>query len=108
MIVKLGCAMLKGQDLPEYLWEFAVLHAAYICNHSYMKPLQTLTPFQGWHNRKPDVSHLREFGAPIWILLQGQKEARKMLPKSKRRLYMGFDDSAKAVNIIMPKRGKFT
>jgi Reverse transcriptase (RNA-dependent DNA polymerase) len=46
---------------------------------------------------KPNISHLREFGAPVWILLQGQKEQRKMLPKSKRRVYVGFDDGARAV-----------
>jgi hypothetical protein len=55
-IVELGCAMLKGQDLPEFLWEHAILHAAYICNSSYTKPWQTLTPFQCWHKKKPDVS----------------------------------------------------
>src|SRR5262245_26617637 len=96
-IVELGRAMLNGQDLPEFLWEYAVLHAAYIHNCSYTKPLQTLTPFQGWHKRKPDVSHLREFGAPIWILLQGQKETHKMLPKSKQQLYVGFDNGTKVV-----------
>jgi hypothetical protein len=89
--------MLRGQDLPELLWEFAILHAVYIRNRSYTKPLQTSTPFQGWHKRKPDLSHLREFGAPVWILLQGQKKTRKMLPISKHQIYMGFDDSAKAI-----------
>jgi transposase InsO family protein len=82
-IVELRHAMLKGQDLPEFLWEHAILHVAYIHNCSYTKPLQTLTPLQGWLNRKPVVSHLREFGAPIWTLLQEQKETQKMLPKSK-------------------------
>jgi hypothetical protein len=96
-LAELGRAMLRGQDLPEFLWEPAILHASYIRNRSYTKPLQTLTPFQGWHKRKPDVSHLREFGAPVWILLQGQKETRKMLPKSKRQIYVGFDDGSKAV-----------
>jgi len=96
-IVELGRAMLNGQHLSEFLWEHAILHVVYIRNRSYTKPLQTLTPFQGWRKRKPDVSHLREFGAPVWILLQGQKETRKMLPKSKRQLYVGFDDGAKAM-----------
>jgi transposase InsO family protein len=29
-IVELARAMIKSQDLPEYLWELAVTHAAYI------------------------------------------------------------------------------
>ena len=57
----------------------------------------TLTPFQGWFNYKPNIAHLWGFGAPIWILLQGQKEQRKMLPKSKRRIYVGYDDGSNSV-----------
>ena len=33
----------------------------------------------------------------MWILLQGQKEAPKMLPKSHRRAYVGFDDGSNSV-----------
>src|SRR5262245_7803220 len=105
-LVELGRAMLTAQDLPEFLWEYAILHAAYLRNLSYTKRLETLTPYQGWHKRKPNVSHLREFGAPVWILLQGQKEDRKMLPKSKRRSYMGYDEGSKAVKYYNAETGK--
>ena len=54
-------------------------------------------PYKGWHNKKPNVSHLREFRAPVWILLQGQKIDLKMQAKSKWRIYIGFDDGAGAV-----------
>jgi hypothetical protein len=47
--------------------------------------------------KKPNVSHLREFGAPIWILSQGQNEDQKMLPKSKRKIYLGFDNGSNAI-----------
>jgi hypothetical protein len=96
-LVELGRAMITANDLPEFLWEHAILHAVYLRNRSYTKPLGTITPYQGWYDKKPNVAHLREFGAPVWILLQGQKEDRKMLPKSKRKVYVGFDDGAKAV-----------
>ena len=62
-----------------------------------MKYLQNEMPYQGWLEQKPNVSHLREFGASIWILLQGQKEDHKMLPKSKHQAYVGFDDGANVV-----------
>ena len=54
-------------------------------------------PYEGWHNKRPNVSHLHEFGAPVWILLQGQKIDRKMQAKSKWRIYVSFDDGAGAV-----------
>ena len=81
-LVELSQAMLIANELPEFLWEYAVLHAAYLHNCSYTQYLPDSTPYQGWHNAIPNISHLHEFGAPVWILLQGQREQRKMLPKS--------------------------
>jgi len=94
---ELARAMLASQRLPEFLWEHATLHAGYIRNRSYNSFLETETPYEGWFERKPNVAHLREFGAPVWILLQGQHKDRKMLPKSKRQIYVGYDDGSKSV-----------
>ena len=38
-----------------------------------------------------------EFGAPVWILLQGQKVDQKMQLKSKQQVYVSFDDGAGAI-----------
>ena len=69
--------MIIANNLPEFFWEYAVLHAAYYSNRSFTKHLLKSTPYEGWHNERPNVSHLREFGAPVWILLQGQKIDQK-------------------------------
>ena len=71
-LVKLARAMITDSKLPEFLWEPAVAHAVYVRNLSYTKHTPNVTPYQLWHNRKPDVSHLHKFGAPVWILAQGQ------------------------------------
>jgi len=97
MLVKLARAMLSASELPEFLWEAAVAHVAYLRNMLYTKPKAKGTPYQLWHGRKPNVSHLREFSAPVWVLLQGQKVQRKMLPKSLRRAYVGYDEGSKSV-----------
>jgi transposase InsO family protein len=39
-LVELARAMINGQSLPEFLWEYAVAHAAYVRNCSYMRTLQ--------------------------------------------------------------------
>ena len=56
-----------------------------------------MTPYQLWNGQKPNVAHLREFGAPVWVLLQGQRVQRKMLPKSQRRAYIGYDKGSKSI-----------
>jgi len=94
---KLVQTMLADSGLPEFLWELAVRHAVYVRNLSYTKYIPSATPYQLWNNQKPNVAHLREFGAPVWILTQGQRIPQKMLPKSHRRAYVGHDDGLKSI-----------
>jgi hypothetical protein len=99
--------MIVAQNLPEFLWEHAVAHAVYIRNRSYSRTLQgEKTPYELWQNKKPSVAHLREFGAPVWILLQGQAEQRKLQPKSKRRAFVGYEDGPKAVKYYTAEQKK--
>jgi len=89
--------MIAASKLPEFLWEPAVAHAAYVRNMSYTTSLMNSTPYQIWHGRRPNVSHLREFGVPVWVLNQGQNIQHKMLPKLQRRAYVGYDEGSKAI-----------
>src|SRR5712691_5880073 len=43
------------------------------------------------------ITHLWEFGTPVWVLLQGQNVMRKIQPKSKRRAYVGTNDTSDSV-----------
>jgi hypothetical protein len=71
-LMKLARAMLIVAKLPKFLWEPAVEHAVYVHNCTYTNAIECI-PYQAWHGHKPNVSHLREFGTPVWMLLQGQK-----------------------------------
>jgi len=72
MLVELAHAMINAHELPEFLWELAIAHAAYLRNQAFTSPLGDHTPYKIWHNNKPNVAHLCKFGAPVWILHQGQ------------------------------------
>ena len=71
MLEELAWAMRIATDLPIFLWEQAIAHTAYVRNRAYSSAIKVTTPYESWFNKKPDVSHLHEFGAPVWILLQG-------------------------------------
>src|SRR5260370_36261653 len=88
-LVELARAMLMATQLPEFLWEPAITHAAYVRNRSYTRSIPSRTPYQGWNTNKPNVSHLREFGTPVHILLQGQQTQCKILPKTQQHFYVG-------------------
>ena len=53
---------------PHQYWEFAYETAVYVRN---LSPTSgnpsSMTPFELWHGRKPDVSHLRIFGEPGYV-----------------------------------------
>jgi len=95
-LVELLHAMLIACNLPSFLWPEAVTYAAYVHNHSHTWALDNSTPIQMWSGQQPDVSHLQEFGSPVWVLLEGQNIS-KLEPKSKSYPFMGFEDGPKAI-----------
>jgi hypothetical protein len=58
MLEELARAMWLAADLPTFLWEQAVAHAAYVRNQAYSSAIKTTTPYEHWHGQKPNVSHL--------------------------------------------------
>ena len=105
-LVELARAMLRGS--PEFLWEYAIKHSSYLRNRAHTKSLKRQTPYEKWFTTKPNVSHLREFGAPVWVLLQGQKEPRKMETKSRRQIFVGYEDGSKSIQYYNAERGKYS
>jgi Integrase core domain/GAG-pre-integrase domain len=104
-LVELARAMLIGAKLPEFLWEPTVEHTAYVRNRSYTSTTNK-TPYEIWESSKLNISHLQEFGAPVWTLLQGQKVLRKLLPKSQQWTYIGYDDGSKSIKFYSPQSRK--
>ena len=88
--------MLIASNLPTFLWDEAVAHAAYLRNHAPTQALNGKTPYKAWHGAKPNVSHLREFGSDVWILDES-KNRSKLDPKSKKMVLVGFMDGSKSV-----------
>ena len=88
--------MLIAKNLPAFLWDEAMSHATYIQNRSPTKALQSVTPYEAWTKKKPNVSHFREFGLDVWILDES-KNRSKLAPKSKKTVFVGFIEGSKAV-----------
>ena len=54
---------LKDAGLDSEYWDEAILSATYLTNRTVTDLLDGKTPFQIWHGRIPDLSHLRVFGS---------------------------------------------
>ena len=88
--------MMIARDIPRFLWESTVEHAAYVHNRSHTKALNDTMPYQAWSEKKPDVSNLREFGTPVWIKHQGQ-HLTKFEPKSRMMILVSYDKGSSSV-----------
>ena len=94
-LVELAHAMIFSTQTPNFLWPEAIAHAAYLHDRTHTWALNTKTPLEAWCGRKPDISHLREFGSPVWILTEGQ--ITKLQPQSIKHTFMGFMDGPEAI-----------
>ena len=61
-------AMIIAKELPKFLWDEAIAHANYLCIQSPTQALESQMPYEAETGRKPNVSHLWEFGCDVWIL----------------------------------------
>ena len=100
-LVGLARTMITAKGLPGFLWEPAIAHAAYVTNRSYARTNEDPTPYEKWNNARPNVSHLREFGAPVWIVPQGQTFRQELLPLAKGRggAFVGYDGTGRSKSV---------
>jgi hypothetical protein len=67
MVVATARSMLKSKGLPEWFWGEAVNTVVFVLNRCLMKSVDSMTPFEAWHMRKPVVHHLTMFGCSVYV-----------------------------------------
>ena len=59
------------------------------------------TPEEMFTGKKPEVSHLKIFGCPIFIHIPKEKR-NKLEPSGKKRIFVGYCEVSKAFRIYIP------
>jgi transposase InsO family protein len=80
MIMEAVKTMIHDQDLPMCLWEEAAMTTVYVKNQLSHSALGFKTPEEMFTRKKPEVSHLKIFGCPVFIHIL--KEKRNKLDPS--------------------------
>ena len=94
--------MLHDQDLPMHLWVEDVRTTVYAQNRTPHRVLKNKTPEKVCSREKPEVSHLRIFGCPVYIHIL--KEIRTNLyPLGKKGIFVGYSESSEAYRIHFPR-----
>ena len=68
-LMKMAHYMVKSQALLHAFWLEVFMCVAYILNRCPMKALQSIMPYEAWHDRKPLVAHLHVFGCLAYVLV---------------------------------------
>ena len=87
--------MLHDQDLPMHIWAEAARTAMYVQTHTPHRVLENKTPEELFSGKKPEVSHLRIFGCPVYIHIPKEKRT-KLDPSGKKGIFVGYCERSKA------------
>ncbi|CEM05515.1 unnamed protein product [Vitrella brassicaformis CCMP3155] len=103
--------LVSMSGMPDKLWPHAVGHAVWLTNRTPSKPLthpadgRSMTPYEAYHGKKPNMSTLRAFGCHTSIRLAKQGV---MEPKGRYGYYLGPDESGvrDSVRVLLHSTGK--
>eukprot|EP00253_Pinus_taeda_P014678 PITA_14678 len=100
-IVEATRGMLHDQILLKFLWAEDANTVVYVQNKCPHQALDSKTPEEVFTGKKPDVSHFRNFGSPIYFHVP--KEKRRKLDASRKKVTLvGYSETFKAYRIYVP------
>ncbi len=93
VIKEITTVIMHEKKLPDWVWSFAIKHAAFLRNICY-HTTTTRIPYKDWFKKNFDYDTLRIFGSLAYghIPLVKQKELK---PKSIKSIFLGFEDGVK-------------
>jgi hypothetical protein len=93
--------MINDRDLPICLWVEAAIATVYVQNRLSHSALGFKTPEEMFTGKKPEVSHLKIFGCPVFIHIPKEKR-NKLEPSGKMGIFVGYCEVSKAFGIYIP------
>jgi hypothetical protein len=93
--------MLEAIDIPMCLWEKAAMEVVYVQNILSHSALRFNTTEEMFTGKKPEVSHLKIFGCPVFIHIPKEKR-NKLEPSGKKGIFVGYCEVSKAFRIYIP------
>ena len=85
---------------PKELWAEAFSCAVNILNRT-LSRTAPVTPYEGWYGKKPNVSHFKVFGYSAYVHIS-QAPRKKLDPKSKKCIFVGYCEIQKACRFWNP------
>nr|GEU51275.1 hypothetical protein [Tanacetum cinerariifolium] len=97
-LVEAARTMLIFSKAPMFLWAEAVATACYTENRSLIHTSHHKTPYEIVHNKKPDLTFFRVFGA-LCYPTNDNEDLRKLQPTADTGIFVGYAPSRKGYRI---------
>ncbi|GKF21785.1 retrovirus-related pol polyprotein from transposon TNT 1-94 [Tanacetum coccineum] len=97
-LVEAARTMLIFSKAPMFLWAEAVATACYTQNRSLIHIRHNKTPYELVHNKKPDLTFFRVFGA-LCYLINDSENLGKLQPRADIGIFIGYAPSKKGYRI---------
>jgi hypothetical protein len=94
-IMEVVKTMIHDQDLSMCLWAEAAMTIVYAQNRLSHSALGFKTPKEMFTRKKPEVSHLKIFGCPVFLHIPKEKR-NKLDPSGKEGIFVGYCEASKA------------
>ena len=104
-LVEAARTMLIFSKAPMFLWAEAIATACFTQNRSLIHPVHEKTPFELIHNKKPDLSFLRVFGALCYPTNDSQ-DLGKLRAKADIGIFVGYAPDSKGYRIYNKRTRK--
>jgi hypothetical protein len=92
--------MIHDQDLPMHLWHEAAITTIYVQNKLSHSALGFKITEEMFTEKKPEVSHLKIFGCPLYVHISKERRT-KLDPSGKKGIFVGYCEVSKAFRIYI-------
>ena len=90
--------MLKAKKVPIQFWDEALNTTCYIQNRVYLQLGTSMTLYEIWRGKKPNLKHLHDFGSTCFVL-NDREHIRKFDPNSDKGMFLGYSLNSKAYRV---------
>lgn len=97
-LIEMVRCMLNSSGIHKQYWGEAVNTANHILNRLPTKGIKA-TPYEIWHNKKPNLNYFQIFGTPAYVHIP--KDERKKLDVTSRKLiFVGYENGTKGYRLL--------
>lgn len=100
-IIEAARTIMQAGGFDSKFWAEAVNTANFVLNATGTSSVKDVTPFELWHQRKPNIKNLKVFGEEVYTHIPKEKR-RKLDAKGKRGFFVGYEEDVKGYRIWYP------